>query len=206
MFYKVVIACVHREYDRESADGGQRAPFALWLRERCAGVEYCGGAEMQELTALSSLPSTRACSFRSMTSFGSHYRIEGDELGELHVTYDCGVAELQARVGGNDSTTQHGVVDLIRVGTLKDILVLNYANMNVVLMVVSWVAKDTEAEPRMRRDSHGFWIANLSAHPRCSRDPYILPSLASQVLTRFLSQLMPCVGGGRLGVFDCALC
>ena len=72
-------------------------------------------------------------------------------------------------------------MELIRVGTLRDILVFTYGNINIVLMVVSWVAKDTELKPQLRRDSHGFWIANMAATPRCTKDPYILPELASQV-------------------------
>jgi hypothetical protein len=90
------------------------------------------------------------------------------------VTYDCGVAELQA--SGPDSAVQ-----IVRVGTLRDILVLNYTNLHVVLMAVSWLTKDTDLQPRLRQDAHGFWLANMAAMPRCSQNPYILPSLASQV-------------------------
>jgi hypothetical protein len=121
------------------------------------------------------------CSFRSMTSYGSHYRVEGDAEGDSHVTYDCGVAELQARTEPINCADPVGAVHIIRVGTLKDILVLSYVNLNVVLMVVSWVAEHTEMQPRLRRDPHGFWLANLEARPRCNNNPYILPSLASQV-------------------------
>jgi hypothetical protein len=114
-------------------------------------------------------------------SHGCHYRVEEAEGGVAHVTFDCGVAELgEARHGGEGNGTGGGV-ELIRVGTLKDILVLNYANTNLVLMVVSWVSKHTELQPRLRRDSHGFWLANMGAMPRCNKDPYILPALASQV-------------------------
>lgn len=139
------------------------------------------GSDMCELKALSSGPSQRACSFRSMTSYGSHYRVEGEESGGHHVTFDSGVAQLESRRAGNVSLNEGGVVDIIRVGILKDILVLNYANMNVVLMVVSWVAKDSELHPRLRRDPHGFWLANMDARPRCTNELYILPSQATQV-------------------------
>lgn len=69
----------------------------------------------------------------------------------------------------------------MRVGILKDILEPNYGCMGIVLMVVSWVAKDTDLRPRMRRDGHGFWIANMAAQPRDSTDPYFIPALASQL-------------------------
>ena len=69
----------------------------------------------------------------------------------------------------------------MRVGVLKNILVLSYGNMNIVVMVVSWVAKHTDESPRLRRDSHGFWLANMAARPRDTTHPYLLPALASQV-------------------------
>jgi hypothetical protein len=140
-----------------------------------------GGVAERELKALSFAPSRKACSFRSMTSYGSHYRTDASEAGSLHATYDAGVAELQARTTGAEYAGEGGAVDLVRVGILKDIVVLNYVTINVVLMCVSWVAKHSEVQPRLRRDPHGFWLANLAAVPRETADPYILPSLASQV-------------------------
>lgn len=116
-----------------------------------------------------------------MMSHGSHYRVEEAEGDLAHVTYDCGVAELRVACVGADDTCPGGGVELLRVGTLKDILVFNYVDLNIVLMVVSWVSKHSELEPRLRRDDHGFWLANLAATPRCTEDPYILPELASQV-------------------------
>lgn len=139
------------------------------------------GNDADELKALSRGPSQRACSFKSMSSFGSHYRAELGE-GMEHVTFDPGVAELQTRTDGDESSPLGGTVELARVGVLKDILVLTYGNLNLVLMVVSWVAQDTEFSPRLRRDAHGFWLANMGALPRETRAPYLLPSLASQVL------------------------
>ena len=51
------------------------------------------GNDVHELVTLSIVPSRRVSSFKSMTSYGSHYRVEGEEGGLQHVTYDCGVAE-----------------------------------------------------------------------------------------------------------------
>jgi hypothetical protein len=113
-----------------------------------------------------------------MQAHGFHYQVEGEGGGAAHVTYDCGVAELRPR---SASLVQSGAVEIVRVGTLKDILVFNYNNTNLVLMVVSWLTADTELQPRLRRDPHGFWLANLVAMPRSTENPYILPSLASQV-------------------------
>lgn len=172
---------VDRLYEMESNAGQQLEPFPTWLRERCIGEAGAGGSEQLELRALATVPSRRVCSFKSMMSHGSHYRVEEDEGGARHVTYDCGVAELETRPAGEGCSDQGETVHIKRVGTLKDILVFNYENTAIVLMVVSWVAQDSEQQPRLRRDAHGFWIANMAAMPRSTEQPYILPSLASQV-------------------------
>jgi hypothetical protein len=175
---------VDRMYEVESNSGQNPEPFPSWLRERCRGLPDAVGNDLQDLRALATLPSRRVCSFRSMMSHGSHYRVEEHEADEPHVTYDCGVAELETRTDGEGSSDQGGAVHIKRVGTLKDILVFDYVH---TIIVVSWVAQDTAAQPRLRRDEHGFWIANMDARPRSSESPYILPSLASQVKRVFWS-------------------
>ena len=177
----MVGAAFCREYRREAGGRQHMDAFPRWLRDRCRDRADGNGIEERELRSMSWLPSSRVCSFRSMTAYGSHFRVEGVDEEDAHVTFDSGVAELEATSDSDNCSGQVGVVKLVRVGILQDILVLNYMNMNIVLMVVSWVAKDTEMQPRLRRDAHGFWLANLAAVPRCTKDPYILPSLASQV-------------------------
>ena len=117
-----------------------------------------------------------------MQSFGSHFRVELDESGAHHVAYDSGVAELRVLHGHRSAEQGDSAVELVRVGVLKDIVVLNYGPMNIVLMVVSWVATDSPRRPRLRQDPHGFWLANMAAMPRDTRDPYMLPAAASQVI------------------------
>lgn len=145
-----------------------------------------------ELMALSVPPLKKVCAFKSMTSFGSHFRVDLEESVGSHVTYDSGVAELAAHGGPPYSSHNEGRVELVRVGVLKDIWVLNYGNLNIVLMVVSWVAKHTETQPRIRRDVHGFWLANMAVRPRDTTNPYILPALASQVPPTCQPQFFHC--------------
>ena len=170
-----------RQYEQEAATGMSRMPFPSWLRSKCEAMENAAGVIGEELMALSWPPCKKACSFKSMTSFGSHYRVDLEEAGAQHVTFDSGVAELDARATSADCLDNGSVVQLVRVGILKDILVLNYGHLNIVLMVVSWVAKDTADQPRLRRDPYGFWLANMAALPRDTTEPYLLPILASQV-------------------------
>ena len=49
---------------------------------------------MSKLWALSNGPSKRASSFRSMTSFDLHYRVDLEEPARQYVTFNYGVAEL----------------------------------------------------------------------------------------------------------------
>ena len=146
-----------------------------------------------ELVALSVPPSKKVCAFTGMTSYGSHYRVDMEEGGPRHVTFDSGVAELECRRRGRSSPTNPVQVQLVRVGVLKNILVLSYGNLGIVLMVVSWVAKHTEELPRLRRDTHGFWLANMAARPRDTANPYILPALASQVMCIFYFPHVDCI-------------
>lgn len=125
-----------------------------------------------------------------------------EEAGGRHVTFDSGVAELESRRHEHRSSNNAIEVQLLRVGILKNILVLNYGNLNIVLMVVSWVATHTEERPRLRRDSHGFWLANMAARPRDTTHPYLLPALASQVLHTHTSQYLLCEFMLRLNARD----
>ena len=180
---------LNREYERQAAMAAPLEPFPRWMLARCSLLPDGAVSDVEELRDLSRGPSTRVCSFRSMISHGSHFRVE-EEGGASHVTYDCGVAELQACSGIGGSLGETNGVELRRVGTLKDILVFNYGSMHIVLMAVSWLTEHTELQPRLRRDAHGFWLANMAALPRSSHDPYILPSMASQVGKFFVGFFM----------------
>ena len=181
-----------REYEREPATSRAILPFHTWLRSHCALLHSTDINIEEDLMALSRPPLRKSCSFRSMTSFGSHFRVELEESGVQHVTFDAGVAELSMRGQHSDVSDNGAVVELVRVGILKDIVVLTYGTLNLVLMVVSWVPKDTALRPTMRRDAHGFWLANMAALPRDTTNPYMLPALASQVLLYCLILALHC--------------
>ena len=143
--------------------------------------------ERSDVVALSLPPAKKVCAFSSMTTYGSHFRVDLQEGSARHVTYDSGVAELKYTMRTQSQPAAASHVELLRIGILKNILVLNYGNTNIVLMVVSWVPKHTHERPTLRRDAHGFWIADLAARPRDTTNPYIMPTMASQV--RFLCHL-----------------
>lgn len=192
---------VDREYEQDSNARQQGDAFHTWLRAHC--ILLADGDEVEEtkLMALSLMPCRQVCLFKSMTAYGSHFRVLLEEGGRAqHVTFDSGVAKLQTQREGDNCSDQGGVVDMLRVNILKNILMLNYVGINVVLMVVSWVAKDIESSPRLRWDLRGFWSANMTATPRYTKQPYIFPSLALHVRTlcpETLLQSFPWRGGCR---------
>lgn len=176
-----VLNLCYRDYRVEYTSSHGATHFSQWLRSRCATLTEAERLDCPELMAISVPPSKKVCEFRGMTSFGSHYRVDVEEEGPRHVTFDSGVAELQCRRGGRSELANPMQVELVRVGVLKNILVLSYGNLNIVLMVLSWVAKHTEERPTIVRDAHGFWLANMAGRPRDTTSPYLLPALASQV-------------------------
>ena len=91
----------------------------------------------EELRALAVDPSRKTCTFRSTTSFGSYYRVQLNEEGMQHVTFDSRVGVLAVRGCEEDPTHNRTDVQLARVGILKGIVVLNYGHMSIVLMDVS---------------------------------------------------------------------
>ena len=181
----------NREYDIEAASRSTALSFGAWLRRRCAVLSALEQEEQPEVMALSLPPSRKACAFTSMSSYGSHYRVDMEEGTQRHVTYDSGIAELKHRIHGQSSSAAAAQVELARVGVLKNILVLNYGNVNMVFMVVSWVPKNTDERQTLRRDAHGFWLANMHARPRDTTNPYLLPALASQAIFFNPNQLFP---------------
>ena len=170
-----------RDYAREETGSVLAMPFGPWLRRRCAAMTAREQDDRPDLMALSLPPAKKVCAFSSMASYGSHYRVDMEEAGARHVTYDSGVAELKCTAVDPSSSYNAVQVEVARVGVLKNILVMNYGNLNIVLMVVSWVATHTDEHPTLCRDEHGFWLANMAARPRDTTHPYLLPALASQV-------------------------
>ena len=87
------------EYREETEETRATVAFATWLRGKweCLNAGDTGWGE--ELRALACGLSRRACTFKSMTSFGSHYRVQAEEEGVQHV-FDSGVGVLAARARG----------------------------------------------------------------------------------------------------------
>lgn len=77
--------------------------FSTWLLLRCIILHDSTGNEGEDLRALLLALSRNVCSFIGMTSFGSHYRVDLEEEVAQHVSFDFGVAELNAQENGMET-------------------------------------------------------------------------------------------------------
>jgi hypothetical protein len=73
----------------------------------------------------------------------NHYRVDM-ELGPMHLTYDYGVACI-FRQASRSSTRDENMVmaNLNYVGILKEILVVDYLGLLLVLFKGSWIPANT---------------------------------------------------------------
>ena len=49
----------------------------------------------------------------------------------------------------------------IEVGTLQQILMVDYGQLKPVIMKVAWVPQLVEGQSAVKRDRHGFWMCKL---------------------------------------------
>jgi hypothetical protein len=78
-------------------------------------------------------PNHNAYIYNSMWAYGSHYWVD-PEIGPTHVTYDSSMACIFKQASRSSVKYQNMVVvDLQYVGVLKEILVVAYSSLRVVL-------------------------------------------------------------------------
>jgi hypothetical protein len=84
------------------------------------------------VVVLSIAPSTKACSYKRIKAYGSHFRVD-DQTNVGCVTYDSGVASFFSH--NNVDENHHPSRQLQYVGVLKDILQLNYRTMSTPIVL-----------------------------------------------------------------------
>ena len=88
--YELSTMCC-RYYREEGVTSNCVPEFGSWLRRRCASMAEADQVDCPELMALSLPPSKKVCAFSGMKSFGAHYRVDMEQGGPRHVTFDSGV-------------------------------------------------------------------------------------------------------------------
>jgi hypothetical protein len=67
------------------------------------------------------------------------------------------------------------------IGVLKEILVVDYACLPMVLFTCSWIPTNTQGNATIRQDEHGFWVVNLARRLPPMVEPYVFPTSMIQV-------------------------
>ncbi len=100
----------------------------------------------------------------------------------MHLTYDFGVACIfrQAKC----SSTNHENMVMANsnyVGVLKEIFVMDYSQLLLVLFRCSWIPTNTRGNATIRQDEHGFWVVNFTCWLPPMVEPYVFLAIANQV-------------------------
>jgi hypothetical protein len=113
--------------------------LVVWITNVVQEHWLAGGTfDDQDVVALSMPPSTKACSYKRIKAYGSHFCVD-DQTSVGCVTYDSEVASFFSHKNVDDN--HHPSRQLQYVGVLKDILQLDYGTMStpIVLFRCDWV-------------------------------------------------------------------
>lgn len=177
----VVVGVFTRAYWTTRGSMAEVAPFSIWMRAKVLEMQASHGYLNPAIMCLSRPPHRFALSFKRMTAHSAHYRVDAEEGSTHYATCDYGISRIGAQVSTlcGDQLGSVGVLE--RVGILKEILVVSFYTMRVVLMRGSWVMPNIGGVPTIMQDMHGFWLAHLDAQPRDESSAFLLPSLVTQV-------------------------
>lgn len=155
--------------------------FTLWLHDKVSSEKADGVDVDSTVDALSSLPSQIAMRYRSMSSYGYHYRVRSSE--EHMKTMDSGIAATflrECRFGLRDRNPVIAPVEYV--GHLEEIIELDYATFRPVVLIGTWVkANYRGATATVKKDSLGFTIANFAQTIPFGRDSFAFPLQVEQV-------------------------
>ncbi len=100
----------------------------------------------------------------------------------MHMTYDYRVACI-FRQTSHTSTRDHNMVmvNLNYIGVLKEILVVDYSSLLLVLFKCSWIPTNTQGNVTIHQDEHGFWVVNFVCLLPPIVELYVFPIAMSQV-------------------------
>ena len=137
-------------------------PFAEWLTSTVKEEERCGCPVEDDVKQYAQPPEQNPTSHCQMYCHGMHLRVQSSEGGL--VTSDSGVVACFARqlcwglVNGRLVETNQEYV-----GYIEEILVLDYRNHCVTVLLCDWV-KDTQDTqfPTIQGDKYDFSLANFN--------------------------------------------
>ena len=146
-------------------------PFAEWLESHVERMRREGFPLYPDLVRLSHPPSSVAKTWKYMYVRGClQCQSRGGNIPS-HTTYDCDVRRIGSEHEGS-----------IEVGTLRQIVMVDYDQLKPELMKVAWVPRTVEGKSAVRKDRHGFWMCKLGeVDNSLTRNPFLYPSQVSPV-------------------------
>jgi len=116
-----------------------------------------------------------------MWAYCNHYHVDIESRPQ-HLSYDSGVGCIFRQVSRSWTQDWNFVVgNLNYIGVLKEILVVDYAGLPMVLFTCSWIPTNTQGNATISQDEHGFWVVNLAHWLPPMAEPYVFPTFVIQV-------------------------
>jgi hypothetical protein len=107
--------------------------LVVWITNAVREHRLAGGTfDDQDVVALSIPLSTKACNYKRIKAYGSHFCVD-DQINVGCVNYDSGVASFFNHNNVDDN--HHPSRQLQYVGVLKDILQLDYGTMSTLIVL-----------------------------------------------------------------------
>ena len=163
------------------AELAELPPFGLWLKQTVAEKVASGVEVDPDVEAISKFPAPIAMKYRSMYAYGYKYRVQSAETSLK--TCDSGIAATfvrECRFGIRDQNPVFAPVEYV--GSLEEILELNYGTLKQVVLIGTWVrANYRGSAATVKKDEWGLTIANFSRTLPFGRDSFAFPSQVEQV-------------------------
>ena len=157
-------------------------PFAQWLEADVAQAIDQGIAVPEDVEDSSKPHSLQAQRFRSMYSYGYHFRVKSAEES-VNNTCDSGVAAIfrrPCRSGVRDPNPVDANLEYI--GQILEIVELNYGRHCIVLLVCEWVKANYRGRnATVKKDEWGFTMANFNALVPHGYESFAFPIHCEQV-------------------------
>jgi hypothetical protein len=98
-----------------------------------------------------------------MWAYGNHFQVDLETTRPTHLAYDAGIACIFNQANQNSMRDQNKIIENLNyVGVLKEILLVDYSRLRLVLFNCSWIPPNLRGNARtICQDEHGFWQLNF---------------------------------------------
>lgn len=114
--------------------------------------------------------------YDNMWAYGNQYHVDMELRPLMHLKCDYGVAYI-FRLVSCSSTKDYNMVmvNLNYVGVLKEMFVVDYFGLLLVLFKCSWIPTNTQCNATICQDEYGFWVVNFVHNLPPMVELYVFP-------------------------------